>query len=132
MSKMVEVARVLANDPSICCSTSPRRPRLPDARPDAGRAGPALGAAAEDRALRDARRGEAVYLADRIVVLTQRPGRIKAQFAVQIPRRARSKPASPRDSWPSNDRSWRLRRPDPELNVVERLVSSPLLPAGPG
>ena len=25
-------------------------------------------------------------LADRIVVLTQRPGRIKAQFAVQIPR----------------------------------------------
>ena len=29
---------------------------------------------------------EALYLADRIVVLAERPGRIKAQFAVQIPR----------------------------------------------
>ena len=29
---------------------------------------------------------EALYLADRIVVLTQRPGRIKAEFAVEIPR----------------------------------------------
>jgi ABC-type nitrate/sulfonate/bicarbonate transport system ATPase subunit len=29
---------------------------------------------------------EALYLADRIVVLTQRPGRIKAEFAVDIPR----------------------------------------------
>jgi NitT/TauT family transport system ATP-binding protein len=29
---------------------------------------------------------EALYLADRIVVLSQRPGRVKAQFAVDIPR----------------------------------------------
>ena len=29
---------------------------------------------------------EAVYLADRIVLLTARPGRIKAEYAVELPR----------------------------------------------
>jgi NitT/TauT family transport system ATP-binding protein len=87
MSKMVEVARVLATDPSILLLDEPfgaldaqTRTRMQDA----------LARLWEQRrktvllVTHDAE--EALYLADRIVVLSQRPGRLKAQFAVDIPR----------------------------------------------
>jgi NitT/TauT family transport system ATP-binding protein len=87
MSKMVEVVRVLATDPSILLLDEPfgaldaqTRARMQDA----------LARLWEQRrktvlfVTHDAE--EALYLADRIVVLTQRPGRVKAQFAVDLPR----------------------------------------------
>jgi len=133
MSKMVEVASVLANEsfhPAARRALGALDP--PDARPDAGRSGPNLGAAAEDRALRTHDSGEALYLSDRIVVLTPASGTVKAQFAVQIRGRARSKPASPRNSCPST--------PGPggyggliRLNVLERLGPAKCRSsAGPG
>jgi ABC-type nitrate/sulfonate/bicarbonate transport system ATPase subunit len=87
MSKMVEVARVLATDPAILLLDEPfgaldaqTRTRMQDA----------LARLWEQRrktvlfVTHDAE--EALYLADRIVVLTQRPGRVKAEFAVDVPR----------------------------------------------
>src|SRR5262249_26927971 len=87
MSKMVEVVRVLANDPSILLLDEPfgavdaqTRTRLQDA----------LSRVWEQRrktvvfVTHDAE--EALYLADRIVVLSERPARVRAQFAVNIPR----------------------------------------------
>jgi ABC-type nitrate/sulfonate/bicarbonate transport system ATPase subunit len=87
MSKMVEVARVLATDPSILLLDEPfgaldaqTRARMQDA----------LARLWELRrktvvfVTHDAE--EALYLADRIAVLSQRPGRVKAEFAVELPR----------------------------------------------
>jgi ABC-type nitrate/sulfonate/bicarbonate transport system ATPase subunit len=87
MSKMVELVRVLATDPSILLLDEPfgaldaqTRARMQDA----------LARLWEQRrktilfVTHDAE--EALYLADRIVVLSPRPGRVKAQFAVDLPR----------------------------------------------
>ena len=87
MSKMVELVRVLATDPSILLLDEPfgaldaqTRARMQDA----------LARLWEQRrktvlfVTHDAE--EALYLADRIVVLSQRPGRVQASFAVDIPR----------------------------------------------
>lgn len=87
MSKMVEVARVLATDPSVLLLDEPfgsldaqTRARMQD----------------ELHRLWEARRTtvlmvthdveEAIHLADRIVVLSPRPGRIKADVKVDLPR----------------------------------------------
>jgi ABC-type nitrate/sulfonate/bicarbonate transport system ATPase subunit len=87
MSKMVEVARVLATDPAILLLDEPfgsldaqTRARMQDE----------LARLWERRrktvvfVTHDAE--EALYLADRIVVLSPRPGRVKADFRVDHPR----------------------------------------------
>ena len=87
MSKMVEVARVLATDPAILLLDEPfgaldaqTRARMQDE----------LARLWERRrktvlfVTHDAE--EALYLADRMLVLSPRPGRVKADFRVDLPR----------------------------------------------
>ena len=87
MSKMVEVVRVLATDPSILLLDEPfgaldaqTRTRMQDA----------LARLWEQRrktvlfVTHDVE--EALYLADRIAVMSERPGRVKAELAVDLPR----------------------------------------------
>ncbi len=87
MSKMVEVVRVLATDPSILLLDEPfgaldaqTRARMQDE----------LGRLWEQRrktvlfVTHDAE--EAIHLADRIVVLSPRPGRVQAELKVDLPR----------------------------------------------
>lgn len=87
MSKMVEVARVLATDPSLLLLDEPFGAL--DAQTRAGMQD-ALALLWERRrktvlfVTHDA--DEALYLADRIIVLSPRPGRIKSHFVVDIPR----------------------------------------------
>jgi NitT/TauT family transport system ATP-binding protein len=87
MSKMVEVARVLATDPSILLLDEPFASL--DAQTRARLQG-------ELATLWEQRRKtvllvthdveEAIHLADRIIVFSSRPGRVKAEVAVDLPR----------------------------------------------
>jgi sulfonate transport system ATP-binding protein len=65
---------------------------------------------------------EAVYLADRIVVLSERPGRIREQFAVDLPK--------PRDRTSGAFSRWR-RRVLREFGGADEPPSSPTVAAAP-
>jgi ABC-type nitrate/sulfonate/bicarbonate transport system ATPase subunit len=87
MSKMVEVARVLATDPSLLLLDEPFASLDAQTR---GRLQDELSALWEKRkktvllVTHDVE--EAIHLADRIVVFSSRPGRVKAQVTVDLPR----------------------------------------------
>ena len=65
---------------------------------------------------------EAVYLADHIVVLSERPGRIREQFTIDL--------SKPRDRTSSAFSRWR-RRVLREFGGAHELPSSPTVPAAP-
>ncbi len=87
MSKMVEVARVLATDPPLLLLDEPFGPL--DAQTRARMQGALSAAWAHRRrtvvlVTHDVE--EAIWLADRIVVFSPRPGRVQADLRVDLPR----------------------------------------------
>jgi NitT/TauT family transport system ATP-binding protein len=87
MSKMVEVVRVLATDPSILLMDEPFAALDAQTRARLQNELAQLWEQQRKTVLfvtHDA--DEALYLADRVIVFSQRPGRIKAAFKVDFPR----------------------------------------------
>jgi ABC-type nitrate/sulfonate/bicarbonate transport system ATPase subunit len=99
MSKMVEVVRVLATDPAILLLDEPFGALDAQTRQRMQEALARLWAQRRKTVLfvtHDAE--EALHLADRVVVLSPRPGWVKATFDVDFPDRDRSRPGFPRRS----------------------------------
>jgi NitT/TauT family transport system ATP-binding protein len=111
MRQRVGIARALAVSPAVCLMDEPLS---------------ALDAQTRELLLEDFRRiweeervatvyithnlDEAVRLADRVVVLSRRPGRIKDVIAIPIPRRERANEAAAADLATLHNRLWRLIR----------------------
>jgi NitT/TauT family transport system ATP-binding protein len=111
MRQRVGIARALAVSPAVCLMDEPLS---------------ALDAQTRELLLEDFRRiwaeervatvyithnlDEAVRLADRVVVLSRRPGRIKDVIAIPIPRAERGAEAAAAELVALHDRLWRLIR----------------------
>ena len=87
MQQRVNLARALASDPvGPADGRAVRRARRPDARADAGRAAEDLDRGAQDGVFITHQINEALYLADRVVVMSARPGRVKGIFEIPFER----------------------------------------------
>jgi len=86
MEQRVAIARALAHNPECCCWTN-RSARSTPSRVSAWHGVAAhLGSAAEDRRDGDHSISEALLLADRVLVLTQRPGQLRLDLDVPLAR----------------------------------------------